>query len=542
MIADRREFLRTSGKMIAGLTTISTIATEVAYSQTEEANSSSSDWPMFCRDVINRGWNQQTTGPEKLFLHNAFPAVREIRAAPTVRDGLVCFSNLGGRLYATDIHGDEELWHFDTGSTIHSSAAITADAVYFGSFDHDMYKIDITNGIEKGEERDEEWSFSTDGGISSSPTVSGNFVYFGSNDGNIYSVHKETKVENWSFSTDAPIISTPAVTSDTVYIGNNDGNIYAIDIESGDEVGRFETGGAIGSSPVVVDGIVYIGSNDNFIYVLSTDLNNDEIWKYDFEHPVKASPAVAHGNVYIGGREGGLYAFDAINGDIVWEPFEQYEGFSSPAATKERVYVGSEDGYVYALTKETGTPEDRFETGKRIRSSPAVVDNRVYIGSYDENLYVLGEEDGTDDGNGTDDGATPGKDALLFPLSFITILFGSFGFIIGNIKDEEIRSSVLQPTFEGVITIALVVVLSFFGAYATAEGWRFGLNLSEGNLFWVPISLVFIIIALLAGVVIGDRLRKRGIRLLTSSKKYSIFYNVEYSRYRSRDPSTLPPT
>jgi len=59
-------------------------------------------------------------------------------------------------------------------------------------------------------------------------------AYFGSWDHNVYRVNLEDGTEDWSFQTGNLVMSGPALDPelDTVFIGSHDGNLYALDAQS----------------------------------------------------------------------------------------------------------------------------------------------------------------------------------------------------------------------------------------------------------------------------------------------------------------------
>ena len=72
------------------------------------------------------------------------------------------------------------------------------------------------------------WAFKTEGPIRSSPAVADGVVYFGSYDGNLYAVDIKTGKEKWRFKTGGKIFSSPAVADGVVYFGSHDGKLYAV--------------------------------------------------------------------------------------------------------------------------------------------------------------------------------------------------------------------------------------------------------------------------------------------------------------------------
>jgi len=73
------------------------------------------------------------------------------------------------------------------------------------------------------------WSFETNSSVYSSPTVVDGTVYVGSNDGNVYALAASDGSEQWSFETGDYVTSSPTVVDGTVFVGSYDNNVYALD-------------------------------------------------------------------------------------------------------------------------------------------------------------------------------------------------------------------------------------------------------------------------------------------------------------------------
>lgn len=120
------------------------------------------------------------TGQEKW----KFKADNKISAKPIVLDDVIYFSS--NYLYALDINTVNLKWKFkpnDVSTTIGTSVEIKDGFIYFGN-DHYFYAVDINTGQEK-------WKFKTNDCISSSPIIVDRVLFFGSYDGNLYALNLE---------------------------------------------------------------------------------------------------------------------------------------------------------------------------------------------------------------------------------------------------------------------------------------------------------------------------------------------------------------
>ena len=65
------------------------------------------------------------------------------------------------------------------------------------------------------------WSYTTGGLVESSPSVVGGVVYVGSYDHNVYALNATSGVQLWNYTTGNWVWSSPAVVNDVVYIGSD---------------------------------------------------------------------------------------------------------------------------------------------------------------------------------------------------------------------------------------------------------------------------------------------------------------------------------
>jgi outer membrane protein assembly factor BamB len=153
------------------------------------------------------------------------------------------------------------------------------------------------------------WKFKTDGQIFASPAISDGVVVFGSWDGNLYAVELSTGNEMWRFSTEGAIHATAAVAYGTVFFGSLDGFFYAVDLLTGRAEWSFETGAPIYSTPTIVGGMVYFTSYNGTLYAL--DAASGELhWQYDTYKASRSGPALYNRAVCFGCNDGFLYAVE----------------------------------------------------------------------------------------------------------------------------------------------------------------------------------------------------------------------------------------
>ncbi len=234
--------------------------------------------------------------------------------------------------------------------TTESSLLLHDHVLYFGSWDHHVYALDIRT-------RKVRWKFRADDEVNSSAAYAGNTIYIGSNGGTLYALNARTGRLRWkahSFWTlrlgREYFYATPTVAYGRVYAGNSDGIVYAFGAHTGHLLWARRTGPYVYSAPAVWKKTIYVGSYDGKLYALDA-ATGDVKWTFQSPSAIHGAPTVMGGLVYFSscgtcGRHNirkskqgrrGTYAVDARTGKLVWA---FYDGKYSPlAADRKRMYI-----------------------------------------------------------------------------------------------------------------------------------------------------------------------------------------------------------
>jgi eukaryotic-like serine/threonine-protein kinase len=384
-----------------------------------------------------------------------FPTGNRIVASPVTEGKLIYFGSDDGDVYAVESETGRQAWKTKTRGPVSATPAVSNGMLYIGSYDGNFYALNAETGELKwkfatgGERRFEAKGLH---GMQpknqtiadpfdiflSSPVVIDGAVYFGSGDGHVYRLDANSGELDWKFKTGDVVHASPAFADDTIFVGSWDSYFYAIDAKSGKQKWRFHGGedalihNQVGfqSSPAVVDGVVYTGCRDAQLYALD-EISGKQKWKFDNQLSwVITSPAVCNGRVYFGTSDSALYhvAEAATGKSLVKEDGGAYM-FSSPAVVNDTVFIGVVNGTFMARDAQTGkvlwefqtdaskqnkrwvlTAERRFNAPMlffdnwkegplvaqdrqlsvgSIFSSPLVTNGTVYFGSTDGFLYAI---------------------------------------------------------------------------------------------------------------------------------------------------------
>lgn len=279
-------------------------------------------------------------------------------------------------------------WKFKSEDEIRSSPAVMGSTVYVGSYDTNLWALNMENG-------DLVWKHPTSGGIASSPVAdeTNKTIMFGSEDGSFYSVDARTGRISWSYQTQGRIRCAPQLAHGHVFVGSDDGKLYCLNAANGRHLWNYDTSAPVRSRPYVTNELIIFGSDSGEI--CAVELSGGRKWSYRAKRAIMSAPIVDHDNIcYFGSSDMFFYAIDATSGYSVWRFRTNGPIISSPAVGGGNVVFGSADGFVYCLSTQSGRERWKFKTDKPIVASPAIARGVVYIGGTDHSLYALNLDSG----------------------------------------------------------------------------------------------------------------------------------------------------
>jgi len=314
-----------------------------------------------------------------------YEAGESIESSAAIVGGTVFVGSQKGELVALSLDNGSVYWKFSTGSPIgESSPAYGNDVVFIGDYGGWLNALNASDGKKL-------WAFKTNGEIKSSPVVIGDRVLIGSYDEHLYCLSARNGSVLWKFKTNGPVHSTPGIADGMAFIAGCDELFRAIRISDGKEVFNVSSGAYTGASPALRGGSAFYGTFDN--EVLGVNLAGRKIaWRY--EHPERKFPfyssaAVTDQRVIIGGRDKMVHGL-TLDGKAAWTFATRARVESSPAIAGGRVFVGSNDGRFYVLNLDDGAKLWEFDAGAPLSASPAIANGRIVIGSQDGRLYCFG--------------------------------------------------------------------------------------------------------------------------------------------------------
>lgn len=351
-----------------------------AYAQDASAN----NWAQFRGNLQLTGVSQSSV-PRSIKQLWIYDAGDSIESSAAIVGGTVFVGSQKGDLTALNLENGSVYWKFNTGSPIgESSPAYSDGVVYIGDSSGWINALNASDGRKL-------WAFKTGNEIKSSPVVAGDRVLIGSYDQHLYCLSTRNGNVLWKFRTNGPVHSTPSISGGLAFIAGCDEMFRAIRIADGKEVFGVSSDAYTGASPALRGTAAFYGTFEN--EVLMVDLNGKKVgWRYqdpDRKFPFYSSAAVTEDSVVLGGRDK-LVRSLSFAGKSLWTFATRARVESSPAIAGGRVFVGSNDGRFYVLNLANGAKLWEFNTGAPLSASPAIANGRVVIGSQDGKLYCFG--------------------------------------------------------------------------------------------------------------------------------------------------------
>ena len=313
-----------------------------------------------------------------------FKTEDEIRSSPTIHDGMVFVGSYDTNVWALDLETGDMVWKFPTQGGIASSPVVDEKSglVLFGSEDQTFNAVNYRTGRIV-------WSFTTKDKIRSSPKIALDHVFFGSDDGFLYALVAANGRNLWKYDAGSAIRNKPFITEDAIIFGTEQGEVVGVSV-TGERKWSYRTRRNIVSSPIVheQEGVCLIGSYDNFLYALDAS-SGFSSWRFRTAGPIISSPALYEDKVIFGSVDKSLYCVDIINSREKWRFTIDEPIVSSPVIYRGNVYFGGADGKLYCIDAGTGEEMWTFKTEGPITSTPVIANNTIVFGSMDHIVYAL---------------------------------------------------------------------------------------------------------------------------------------------------------
>jgi outer membrane protein assembly factor BamB len=327
----------------------------------------------------------QSNVPQALKQLWTYEAGDAIESSAAIVGGTVFIGSQKGELTALSLDNGSVYWKYQTGSQIgESSAAYGGGVVYIGDLGGVLHAVNAPDGKRL-------WTFKTGNEIKSSPVVVGDRVLIGSYDQHLYCLSTRNGSVLWKVKTNGPVHATPSVAGGVAFIAGCDEQFRAIRLSDGREVFSVSSDAYTGASPALAGNGAYYGTFNSEVLMVSLT-EHRVVWRYQHpqrKFPYYSSAAVTANRMVVGGRDKMVHGL-TLAGKGVWNFATRARVESSPAIAGGRVFVGSNDGRFYVLSLSNGAKLWEFNAGSPLSASPAIANGRIVIGSQDGRLYCFG--------------------------------------------------------------------------------------------------------------------------------------------------------
>ena len=244
-------------------------------------------------------------------------------------------------------------WELETRARNFVAMALQDDALYALTADHQLYSIDIDEGVVN-------WIFTIGEPLTAPPVL---YRYPVDPDGAVRKI-------------------------DEVYLLSGD-RLRVLDKDVGEVLWQIDLPFSASSPPAGTSGRVVIGSWDDRFYAIKKDPPRGRVWHWLTESDVLAA-GVGYEPIYVGvSLDGGIYAFNQQGGEFRWKIPTHGPIVASPVAHQGKLYVGSEDYALYCIDLTQADLEWRYETSGPIKQSPVVIGDAVYVIPEDRQLAAV---------------------------------------------------------------------------------------------------------------------------------------------------------
>jgi len=228
---------------------------------------------------------------------------------PVLTKSLLLTTSYDHHLYAFDRESGQKRELFPAGEAIIGGVTLYKDIAYFGSSDHKIYALNVTE-----EELIWDTPFETSNWVWGAPAVDAGRVYVGSMDHYVYAINRQTGLEEWRKDIGGSIAGAIALEDQRLFVGSVDKRMHVLSSEDGSEIWKTdELGGWVWGEALVHDGYVYFGSLDGTIHARNVENGSPRWDSVSLEGAVRAGPALAGNNLIVGTDAGALYIIDMEN-------------------------------------------------------------------------------------------------------------------------------------------------------------------------------------------------------------------------------------
>jgi outer membrane protein assembly factor BamB len=307
---------------------------------------------------------------EKPHLHHVRP-----KSEPVFYEDRVLVGTDDGTVVCLECEDGNEVWQYRPPvvrkeGDICSRLCIEKGVVAFGSYDGNVYGLDVATGKRKWVYLDADW-------VKGSPAHGTGLVFFPltyglfKKEGSVVALEAATGTERWRYPISHALEG--GITFDTasgmLFFGTEGGDLYALRAKDGVLVWHTPSRVRTRGFPLVLsdEGLVVFSGrppvDEEQGVACALDAHTGEVrWTFtSFTYGSLGTPCAYEGRVWITALDKYLYCLNASDGKLLYRVYLGARCFSSPRCLAIRgtpmLYVGANNGYLYEMHLETGQIE-----------------------------------------------------------------------------------------------------------------------------------------------------------------------------------------
>ncbi|HNY03126.1 MAG TPA: PQQ-binding-like beta-propeller repeat protein [Bacteroidales bacterium] len=266
-----------------------------------------------------------------------------------------------------------------------STPVIVDSTIYFGAGEN-IYAVGINDGYLR-------WTYNTGDLVHTRPAIGGGRLYAGSFDGNLYALDLRSGQLLWKFKSTGKysypkgeFTGHPLAVAGMVIAAARDNNLYAIDVRGGycNWVRSFPSGWGLAAT--LNDTVVLVNTYDDRTVFAIDLMTGRDIWRTPAGFNMLGGCAVARKVGYFGTLSGKLNGIDLKTGKILWTV--ELDGYKE----NHLKWMQSNDSFRPDISRFIRTPMDMLKMYQDIGGifgAPAIELDRLVVAGYDGSVYCL---------------------------------------------------------------------------------------------------------------------------------------------------------
>jgi outer membrane protein assembly factor BamB len=215
-----------------------------------------------------------------------------------------------GRIYAIRLRNGKPIWRRNVGGSVVAPLAFDGEALYAGSEDGNVIRLDPEGGHEK-------WRRAVKGAIRAGPVPTPYGLAVATTADTLYLLDRETGTVKSRLPTPGSVLATPASDGRRLYFATMTGHVVAVDLATWTVRWDRSAGDAVYGAPALAGDTLYVLARDGRLWVIPAD-NPGRATSHTLGIVATAGPTPLASGVLVGSVSGEVLLADRATGNILW--------------------------------------------------------------------------------------------------------------------------------------------------------------------------------------------------------------------------------